>query len=90
MRFRIESCELFAQHCQHQGLDDRDHALLHALTRRINQVAEADSAAGLYGHGGGVLFSGGSTSSIFDDGPVLRALIREEGWDLAPAEEVAS
>ncbi len=73
------TCVLLGGHCRHWGLTDAEHALTHALVRRINEVAEADKAAGL------ALDGSGSTTSVAQDGSRLRQLLAEEGYQLCPA-----
>lgn len=66
--------DIFGGHCRHWGLNDAAHALLHAQARLIQEVAAADSAAGID------LGTTESKTSIADDGPRLEALLRDEGY----------
>lgn len=69
--------EVFNGHCNHWGLSDAAHALAHAQQRRIEEVAAADKAAGLF-------MSGGSTSSVVQDGPRLEELLADEDYAVVP------
>jgi len=83
--WKAETCRsLFSEHCQHWGMPDDEHALLHAQVRLINEVAAADEAAGLYTFDGpGSIRSVGSTSSVRDDPRRLLELLADEGgWRL--------
>lgn len=75
---KAATCALLGGHCQHWGLSDAEHALAHALVRRIQEVAEADKAAGL------PLDGSGSTTSVAEDGPRLRQLLADEDYQVVP------
>lgn len=70
---RPESCARLGGHCGHWGLSAAEHALVHMLVRRLDEVFEQDMAAG---HAIG----GGSASSLSEDGPRLLQLLEEEGF----------
>lgn len=71
---KAATCEvIFKGHCNHWGLSDAAHALIHAQMRRMNEVYDADMAAG---HRPGA----GSQSSVADDGPRLEELLHDEGY----------
>jgi hypothetical protein len=70
--------EIFQGHCNHWGLTESAHALLHAQSRLIDEVAAEDLAGGLS------LEESASKSSIFNDGPRLEALLRDEGYEVVP------
>jgi hypothetical protein len=69
--------DVFNGHCNHWGLSEAAHALIHVQMRRMNEVYEADMAAG---HG----FGRGSESSAADDGPRFEELLRDEGYIVVP------
>lgn len=75
---KAATCQRFGFHCQHWGLTEAAHALVHAQIRLMDQVYEADMVAG---HPVG----GGSESSVRDDGPRLEELLRDEGYRVVPA-----
>lgn len=66
--WKEETCrEVLGGHCQHWGLPDDEHALMHAQVRLITEVAAADQDAGLYREvTTGMIQSRGSTSSVKD------------------------
>lgn len=83
--WKAETCRtVFNEHCRHWGLADDEHALLHAQVRLIQEVADADQAAGTYEViGPDVIRTSGSTSSVADDARRLLALLADEGgWRL--------
>lgn len=78
--FTSPTCErIFQMHCQHWQMTDEDHALAHAIGRLINDVGDADAAAGID------LASADSTSSVDHDGPRLRQYLADEGWQVVRA-----
>ena len=70
--------EVFGGHCNHWGLTEAAHALVHAQARLIDEVAAADTAAGID------LATGDSTTSIANDGTRLEALLLDEGHVVIP------
>ena len=83
--WKEETCRsVFNGHCQHWGLAHDEHALLHAQTRLIKEVADADEAAGTYEVVGlDTIRTSGSTSSLLDDARRLLVLLDDEGgWRL--------
>lgn len=68
---------VFNFHCQHWGLSEAAHALVHAQVRRQQAVYDEDMAAG---HG----FGKGSESSVSEDGPWLERLLLDEGYRVVP------
>lgn len=86
--WKADTCRaLFNEHCQHWGLPDDEHALLHAQVRLIQEVAAADEAAGVYSIvGPDTIKTAGSTSSVRDDPRRLLELLADEGgWRLTRA-----
>lgn len=78
---KAATCEsVFQGHCNHWGLTEGAHALVHAQMRRLNEVAEQDTAAGLDIRDP----DAGSVSSVVDDGPRLEALLADEGYHVVP------
>lgn len=74
---RTPTCERFGFHCQHWGLTDAEQALVHMQIRRMDEVYAQDIAAG---HTVGT----GSELSVRDDGPRLRELLADEGFEVVP------
>lgn len=75
---RAATCsEQFNGHCNHWGLDDAAHALIHTYMRRIEEVAIADKRAGLF-------MTGGSTSTLADDASRFVELLADEGYAVVP------
>lgn len=71
---KTATCEaIFKGHCNHWGLSEAAHALVHAQMRRHEEVFTQDMAAG---HAIGK----GSQSSVADDGPRLEELLHDEGY----------
>ena len=81
---KAATCEaIFKGHCHHWGLTEAAHALVHAQSRLIEEVWQADLAAGIKP-------GAGSTSSVSTDGVRLEFLLRDEGYQVvAIAHEVA-
>lgn len=71
---KAATCEqVFKGHCNHWGLTEAAHALVHAQMRRLNEVYEQDMAAG---H----VIGQGSESSVSQDGTRLEELLADEGY----------
>jgi hypothetical protein len=81
---KTATCQaVFKGHCNHWGLTEAAHALLHAQGRLIEEVAAADTASGID------LATAASTTSVADDGPRLEALLLDEGYVVVPAGRAA-
>jgi hypothetical protein len=75
---KTATCDaIFKGHCNHWGLTEAAHALVHAQMRRHEEVFQQDMAAG---HAIGQ----GSESSVTQDGPRLEELLADEGYAVVP------
>lgn len=76
---KARTCEeAFKGHCNHWGLSEAAHALVHAQIRLMNEVYEQDMAAGR-------AIGQGSESSVANDGNRLEALLADEGYVVVSA-----
>lgn len=76
---KAATCEaVFKGHCNHWGLTEAAHALVHAQMRRMDEVYSQDVKSGHHAIGEG------SDSSVADDGPRLEALLLDEGYIVVP------
>jgi hypothetical protein len=70
-------CKILGGHCNHWGLTDPQHAMTHAVARRIDEVYQQDVI-----RGGNPIGQG--DSSIAEDGPAYERLLADEGYALVP------